>query len=397
MKTKWNEPLYQATEVLEILKRNGYEAYFVGGCVRDFLLEREIKDIDIASAATPDQIKEIFDSVIPLGLQYGTVLVRYKNISYEITTFRGKNGQSKIEKNKILKIEDDLEHRDFTINAMAMNRYGEINDRFSGKDDLNQKIIRSVKNANTRFQEDPLRILRAIRFTSQLEFTIESTTLYEMKDLKHHLDLVSVERITSELALIFQGNDVQKAIDYINQLEIYKHIPVWKENPELLEKLPKQLTSFTSLAEVIALFYYLDHRITISTWINGWKCSKKTKRDAHTLSQSLIYYFKHSIDNWLVYLLPNEVQVSFTHLICILTNQSIHSKIVDQDGKLPIRHRSELNINGNDLKELFYDRPHGRWIKDAMEAIEYQVVMGKIKNKKIVIKEWILCHPPAIN
>lgn len=397
MSTKWNNSFNQAAEVLEFIEQNGYEAYFVGGCVRDLLLDRRIKDIDIASTATPSELNAIFDSVIPVGLEHGTVLVRYKKTSYEITTFRGKWEHNNEKDNSGLGIENDLEHRDFTINAMAMNRNGKIYDKFSGRKDLQLKIIRSVKHPNSRFLEDPLRILRAIRFVSQLGFTIEQDTLYEMKKLKHHLELVSIERITSELDLIFQGNEVQKAIDYIKQLKLYKYIPVWKDNYEYFEKLPNELTSFESLAEVIALFYHLDNHVTISTYANYWKCSNQTKRDATLLAETLTYYLNYGINNWLAYKLPNNLMDSFIHLIEILTNELIKQPLLKQKQNLPITHRSDLEVNGNDLKTYFNNRPNGRWISNGIEAIEYQVVMKKINNNKTEIKEWILCHPPAIN
>lgn len=393
MKDKASNPFKQATKVLEILQKHQHEAYFVGGCVRDLLLGQDIKDIDITTSATPKELGEIFETVIPVGLEHGTVIVRFEHTSYEITTFRGDTSNKHFE----LNITHDLERRDFTMNAMTMNIQGDITDLFSGKRDLNNKVIRTVHHPINRFTEDPLRILRAIRFASQLGFTIEPTTYHEMGNLKHLLETVATERITSELELIFQGKYVQHALTYIQELNIDKYIPVWKENSSLSSVLPKRLTAFHSLAEVIVLFHYLDEQMPISAWINGWKCSNKTKRSAKVLYQALISYMDEGIDNWLVYILPKEERISFCHLIYVLTNEIIDKKIVEQAQYVPIMNRSELAINGNDLKKFFSNRPNGSWIRKGMESIEYEIVMGRLSNTKNAIKEWIRCHPPEIN
>lgn len=393
MKSKGPNPFHQAKEILEILKNHHYEAYFVGGCVRDHLLERTIKDIDITTSATPEQLKAIFETVIPVGLEHGTVIVRFENTFYEITTFRGET----YEKNHEINIKQDLERRDFTVNAMTMDVHGDITDFFSGNRDLKNEVIRTVNNPNDRFSEDPLRILRAIRFVSQLGFTIEATTYHEMAKLKHHLETVAIERITSELSLIFQGNHVQSAVTYIQQLKIDQHIPVWKENKSLSSMLPTNLTAFHSLAEVIALFHYLDERTTISTWINSWKGSNKIKRSAQVLFEALTYYMSHAIDNWLVYILPKEERGTFCHLVYVLTNDKINKEIEELTQYVPITYRSDIAVNGNDLKSIFSDRPNGSWIREGMDSIEYEIVMEQLPNTKNAIKEWIRCHPPEIS
>ena len=393
MKTRSSHPFNQATKILEILQQHQHEAYFVGGCVRDFLLDHDIKDIDITTSATPEQLKSIFRTVIPVGLEHGTVMVRFEHTFYEITTFRGDTSDKNVE----LNITHDLERRDFTINAMTMNIHGDITDLFSGKRDLNNEVIRTVNNPINRFLEDPLRILRAIRFVSRLGFTIEQTTYHEMYNLKHLLETVATERITSELEFIFQGKYVQHALTYIQELKIDKHIPVWKETSSLCSMLPKNLTAFHSLAEVIVLFHYLDEQIPISAWINGWKCSNKTKQSAKTLFQALVSYIDKGIDNWLVYTLPKEERPSFCHLIYVLTNEVIDGDITERAQYVPITNRSELAINGNDLKKIFSNRSDGSWIRKGMESIEYEIVMGRLSNTKNAIKEWIRCHPPEIN
>src|SRR5690625_2251171 len=189
----------QATEIIDILEKHGFEAYFVGGCVRDLLLHRNVGDIDIATAASPEIIQELFPKVIPVGIEHGTVIVRHKGESYEITTFR-KDGDYSDQRHPddvtfINNIDDDLKRRDFTINALAMDKQGKIIDLFSGKKDLDAKIIRSVGNPRERFMEDPLRIIRGLRFASQLGFAIETETLRQMKFLINEIETVAIERL----------------------------------------------------------------------------------------------------------------------------------------------------------------------------------------------------------
>src|SRR5690625_2354099 len=202
-----------ASEVIDKLEENGHEAFFVGGSVRDFLLNKEVKDIDIATSASPTVVQTLFDKVIPVGIDHGTVIVRHKGVSYEVTTFRQdgtySDQQHPDEVIFINTIEEDLKRRDFTINALAMNKQGNIIDLFEGQKDIQLKKIRSVGNARERFLEDPLRIIRALRFSSQLGFEIETETLHQMKRLNKEIETVAVERLTNEFTKLFQGEFVQ--------------------------------------------------------------------------------------------------------------------------------------------------------------------------------------------
>lgn len=401
MHNHWQAPFKQATEVLSVIEDNGYEAYFVGGCVRDLILKRPIKDIDIASAASPEEVMELFESVIPVGIEHGTVIVRYKQTSYEVTTFRHEStytDQRRPDEVRFIRhIDEDLQRRDFTVNAIAMDRHGEIKDLFSGIQDLEKQVIRTVGDAEQRLMEDPLRILRGIRFTSQLGFTIDQATFNEMSRLKAEIETIAIERVTDELRKLFQGEFVQEGIEYIQQLDIHKHIPIWKDHPALLTKLPNNLTSFVSFEEVITLFHYMDPTIPIQTWTSAWKCSNKTKKAALQLFVALEYYFQNGIDNWLVYSLPKEAYEDLSHLIFLLNQEEIIANLSLQYEELTMTSRAQLNIDGNDLQQLFTGRRKGRWIKESIEKIEYEVVMGRLLNTKKAIKEWILCHPPEIN
>ena len=187
--------------VLNTLNTNGYEAYVVGGCVRDSLLNRPIHDQDITTNATTEEVDKLFDKTIPTGIKHGTITVMINDVGYEITTYRidrkcdGRH--SEVEFTNSLK--EDLSRRDFTINAIAYNDNVGLIDYFNGKDDLKLKRIKFVGDANERIQEDYLRILRAIRFSKQLGFSICE---YDLKCINKNKDninsYVSKERIRDE-------------------------------------------------------------------------------------------------------------------------------------------------------------------------------------------------------
>lgn len=197
-----------ANLLIHTLQDNGHSAYVVGGCVRDSILGREPHDWDICTSATPEQMLEVFKGrrVIETGLQHGTITVVVDKIPYEITTYRIDGDYSDNRRPDSVTFTDnlieDLKRRDFTINAMAYNDTQGLVDPFGGTDDIKYGKIQCVGSAKDRFNEDALRILRAIRFASQLEFSIEPETDWQIHQLYKNLENISVERINSEFCKI---------------------------------------------------------------------------------------------------------------------------------------------------------------------------------------------------
>lgn len=200
--------------VFDVLENNGFECYAVGGCVRDMLLGLSPHDIDFTTNATPDEILTCFSGykTFELGKKFGTISVLNDNEIYEITTYRidGEYTDSrhpdKVEFSRNLK--DDLSRRDFTVNAMAMDKNGDVIDIFNGKGDLENKLIRAVGDAEKRFTEDALRIFRALRFSAKLGFTIEEATSKACKSLASLLVNVHPQRLRDELAAFIIGDNV---------------------------------------------------------------------------------------------------------------------------------------------------------------------------------------------
>lgn len=189
--------------IINTIMEAGFEAYVVGGCVRDSLLGRTPKDWDITTSATPNQVKSLFRRTIDTGIQHGTVTVMLDKEGFEVTTYRidGKYEDSRhpSEVTFTPSLEEDLKRRDFTINAMAYNEEAGLVDLFGGMEDMDKKLIRCVGNAQERFREDALRILRAIRFSAQFGYAIEEQTRAAIQKLAGSLSQISAERIQVEL------------------------------------------------------------------------------------------------------------------------------------------------------------------------------------------------------
>lgn len=196
--------------IIETLEANGYEAFAVGGCVRDTLLLRVPGDWDITTSAKPEEVKALFNHTIDTGIQHGTVTVMKNRVGYEVTTYRidGEYEDARHPKEVIFtaNLVEDLKRRDFTINAMAYNDRAGIVDEFNGIQDLEDKVIRCVGNPKERFSEDALRMLRAVRFAAQLGFSIDEATKEAIKELAPTLSKVSKERIAVELIKILVSN-----------------------------------------------------------------------------------------------------------------------------------------------------------------------------------------------
>lgn len=202
MNTKIEMP-ENVCRIIKILNDSGYEAYAVGGCVRDTLLDRVPGDWDITTSAKPQEVKSLFRRTIDTGIQHGTVTIMIGKEGYEVTTYRidgaYEDGRHPKEVTFTGNLIEDLKRRDFTINAMAYNDTTGIVDAFDGLEDLRRGLIRAVGNPIDRFNEDALRILRALRFSAQLNYTVEEETLSAIGKLKDNLLLISAERIRTEL------------------------------------------------------------------------------------------------------------------------------------------------------------------------------------------------------
>lgn len=193
----------QVEYMINTLNRAGFEAYAVGGCVRDSIMGREPDDWDITTDASPAQVKKLFRRTVDTGIQHGTVTVMFGKTGYEVTTYRidGKYEDNRHPREVTFtkSLEEDLKRRDFTVNAMAYHPKKGLVDLFGGMDDLERRCIRCVGNARERFSEDALRIMRGVRFSAQFSYAIEEETKRAAGELSETLEKISAERIRVEL------------------------------------------------------------------------------------------------------------------------------------------------------------------------------------------------------
>ncbi|MFB9329612.1 CCA tRNA nucleotidyltransferase [Paenibacillus aurantiacus] len=212
---KLAQEMTRALPVLETLQAHGYEAVFVGGCVRDTYMGRTIKDVDLATSATPDQVIALFPNHIPTGLKHGTVTVMMGNTPYEVTTYRTESEYEQYRRPQavqfVTSLEADLLRRDFTMNAMAVRADGTLVDPYGGAGDIDRGILRCVGEADARFQEDALRMVRAVRFAGEFRLRIALGT---WRALKRHAPLlrhVAMERIGAEADKMMSGSHPRRA------------------------------------------------------------------------------------------------------------------------------------------------------------------------------------------
>lgn len=237
--------------ILDTLTQAGYEAYAVGGCVRDSILNKDPKDWDITTSGLPNEIKSLFPRTIDTGIQHGTVTVMMGKLGYEITTYRidGEYEDARHPKEVLFtsNLQLDLERRDFTINAMAYNNQNGLIDLFGGEQDLRQGRIRCVGDPLLRFQEDALRMMRAIRFAAQLNFSMDDTVYKAIQKLAVNLKKVSAERIQAELMKILES-DHPEQIEELNQTGLL--VQFWPELALQMENRKEKSVLFSQLKEL---------------------------------------------------------------------------------------------------------------------------------------------------
>lgn len=367
-----------AIDVIGKLKGAGFEAYLVGGAVRDFLLGKNPKDFDVATSAEPLQVKGLFKRTIDTGIQHGTVLVLVNGTGVEVTTFRTEGNYSDSRRpdsvSFVKSLDEDLKRRDFTINAMAMTETLEVIDLYGGRKDLDERIIRAVGEPDSRFQEDALRMLRAVRFSGQLDFAIDAKTLASIRNNASLIRRIAVERLKLELDKILSNPNAVRSIDYLVSSGLAEHLPAgdifksnWKDFVPTEDPLDGWLYALWKNWEDVSA-------------LSAYKLSNEEK---NLLNKSLEGAMLDFWDAWTYY--------SFT-----VRQLELAARLKQIDGnwsqiksELPIGSKSDLAVNGIDLMD-WTGRKSGPWLKDALAAMERQVVYGELENDKDKIKEWFL-------
>ncbi|HEY0221271.1 MAG TPA: CCA tRNA nucleotidyltransferase [Lactovum miscens] len=371
----------QAQVVLKRLQSEGFEAYFVGGSVRDALLGRPIHDIDIATSAYPEEVKHVFKKTFDLGIEHGTVLVLSGKQQYEVTTFRTESKYTDYRRPDKVKfvsdLTEDLKRRDFTVNAFAMTVDGEIIDVFDALSDLENKILRAVGKAEERFNEDALRIMRGMRFAADLDFDIEDETFEAMKSHAKLLPKISIERIFVELEKLMLSPNWRKGLRTLNQSEAFRYLPGFEELD--LNDFSEDY-QFKSSEQAWALLYLKFHTFDLKAWKVSNDFNKKTK-----LIVKAYYEKAWTLEN--IYSYGLEIAQLADDLKFgqgLELDLSIPQNIYDL---LQIHSKSEILVKGADL--IKEGHPPGPSLGQLLNKIELNIVNNKLKNQKEEILAYV--------
>ncbi|MCR8846919.1 CCA tRNA nucleotidyltransferase [Rossellomorea sp. SC111] len=384
----------QAVPVLKKLEKAGFEAYFVGGSVRDHLLGRTINDVDIATSAYPEEVKAVFHRTIDIGIEHGTVLVLEEGREYEITTFRTESSYTDYRRPDkvefIRSLVGDLKRRDFTMNSMAMNGDGLIIDPYHGKEDIHNRLIRTVGSPEMRFTEDALRMMRAVRFVSQLGFGLESSTLTNLREHSRLLEHIAVERKTMEFEKILAGQWKQEGLNLLVGTNLYKELPFlsgYGAELKALADLPCLDTLNKDQAWLILLTYIGE--VDVQGFLKGWRLPVKMIR-GRSKELDILKERKSGWTKPLLYRAGLEAALNVEKVYGCLEPSSDFSleRVMEQYQKLAILSRQELDVTGTDLME-WAGQKGGPWVKERLLEIESAIINETIPNDKEEIRRWL--------
>lgn len=378
-------------KVIQQLEDAGHEAVFVGGSIRDYLLGKEATDIDIATSASPDEVKKVFPHTIDVGIAHGTVLVMIDHEPIEVTTYRTESTYTDHRRPDevifVKSLKEDLQRRDFTINALALTLEGELVDPFGGKEDLERRVIRSVGKASDRFDEDALRMVRAVRFSSVLGFDIEKYTLKAISDYAKMIQHVSVERIKVEMDKLWMGINPEKALAYIAGTGLSKHLPKFANEVDRIASC----TPFTTAAQGWAALM-LCGRFTAGEIASAYKMSNREKVFLSAVQEAFDSRLAGRFTTDHYYRFAFEVLIAAEKIWQVFHPTEIRipeREIAENQQELPIRSKDELEVDGRDLMSWTGQRG-GRWVGEWMDKIEEAVLYRKCPNESEKIKGWFL-------
>ena len=367
-----------AIDILKIFNRNGYEAYFVGGCVRDYLLGEEFSDIDITTNALPEEVKKIFRKSIDTGIQHGTVTILVNGEGYEVTTFRTEdeytNHRAPEKVEFVSNLREDLDRRDFTINAMALDSNGKLYDYHKGESDLTCKVIKTVNNPNDRFYEDALRMLRAFRFSSKLGFEIEKDTLDAIKKNAELIKFVSIERIVNEFKKLLSGKGNLRSLELLLDSKLNTYIP-FLEEIEIIQDFSKY--SFCQSLYILSKINDISFDI-----LKELKLSNKEVK--------LIKEFD-KINTDFVRKIPLELilyKYNFEDVVFIAEYFSYNNRNNIENCKLTINSFDEVDITSQEIIRTIGEKP-GPWIKSVVSELEHKILLNRLDNNRKDILDFL--------
>ena len=359
-----------ALEFLKIINGFGYEAYIVGGFVRDYIMKIQSHDIDITTNATPQELKNIFTNVkFPKNMNdqdsYGSVSIIYKNVLFEVTTFREEyaylDNRHPSGIHYVDDLETDLKRRDFTINAICMDQNGNIIDLLNGKIDLTNKVIKTINNPYKSFTDDALRILRAVRLATILEFSLDEELIDAIKITKKYLKNISYNRKKHELDKIFASVHAKEGIELLEKLDLLEDLD--------LENLNK-VKDYSDLIGIWAM-------------INS-KVYPFTKNEKELIKNINLVNKKDNLNPYILYKYG-----LYVNTIAGINKGIDKVKINKAYNDLPIKCRSDINISALEICSLLEKEPSS-FLNIIYDDLEKKILDGTLQNDKDIIKKYIL-------
>lgn len=377
----------QALPVLKTIQDNGFEAYFVGGSVRDTILGLPIHDVDIATSAYPAEVKALFKKTVDTGIEHGTVMVIDHGKGYEVTTFRTESGYQDYRRPDkvtfVRSLADDLKRRDLTINALAMDMNGKIVDLFGGLDDLKNHLIRAVGVPAERYHEDALRMMRTVRFASKLDFAIDPTTEKAIAENAPLLAKIAVERIHEEWVKLLQGRNIKRGVQAFIDTGLYQYCPGLKdyraELAQLLTLPAIKLTSEEAVWTLITTLCELDDS-QVSRLLRQWKSSREIIHNTLKARVALRALRQQQLDALMLYQTGLPLLLVANQVAAFFKNQVDETALRTQYEKLPIKSKRKLVLTGNDLLKAKIITPGPR-MGQILNTLEVEVVQGKVANQ----------------
>lgn len=357
--------LNSALELLKKIDKKGFKAYIVGGFARDLYLNRQSLDIDVCTNATPKDLSDIFKNIKKSNENYGSISLYFRNIRFEITTFRKELKYNK--KRQPIKIKyidsllDDLKRRDFTINTLCIDSSGQMLDLLNVKSDLDAGIIRMVGNPKKKLKEDALRILRAVRFATILNFKLEPGLKKYLKKYGYLVSRLSSNRRKEELDKIFTSPNIKYGISLLSELGLLKPLDI------------------PNLNEIVLT----DSIIGIWAQLN-YKHYKFTNHEQEMID--MLRELKNQV------LLDNNVLYKYGLYVCEVagTIKGIDYKtIAKQYQSIPIHSVNDIVLKASDIVEAL-NKPYGPYLKEIYADLEYNLVNTNLTNDKQVLTEYVI-------
>lgn len=386
MKNRWPE----AYKVIETIENAGFEAYVVGGAVRDFVRQQHANDVDVTTNATPNEVKQLFPHTIDVGIEHGTVLVVLKE-TIEVTTFRSEATYTDYRRPDavtfVRSLSEDLQRRDFTMNAMALTKTDELIDYFGGREDIEKEVIRAVGDPHKRFSEDALRMLRAIRFSAQLNYSLHVDTMKAIQSLHHLIAHVSMERVKVELEKIWISDYVGNGMHlFVSSYLADNFQGDWTRYRDSWERF----SSFGNSANGWAYFALMQSSTDLGQLLSFYKCSNAEKAHVKHIVAAVDQLAKGYWSPFNFFQFTEDVLVaaaSYAKELKIIDTFYTPEQIRQAKAAIPISSVKDIVVNGNDLLE-WTRKKRGPWIREAMEKIIRMIVDRKLVNDRTQIKEW---------